>query len=235
MLLDRLSGPVRGVRIVRNDPQPSDPSEIGAQIIPHRRLFADEVATILNDLGDVTGTIVTSALNAHEQQTFRDMGFTDREHLYLFDHSLGNRPTRTGGEHRLRNGRRTDLNHVLTIDKLSFEKFWMLDRESLHAARKATPVHRYRVATLGREVVGYAITGRAGRSSFLQRLGVHPSARGRGIGTDLVRDGMEWAFREGATSMLVNTQTKNERARRLYEQLGFTLSDDRLVVLEWTP
>lgn len=233
MLLDRLAGPVRGVRIVRHPFDSTAESNIGAQIVPHRQLTQTEVSRLLQQLEDVDGAIVTSALSTREQTPFREIGFSDREDLYLLQHNMTGLPNRVATAHRLRGGRRSDLSTVLEIDRASFEKFWALDRDALHAARRATPVHRYRVAVLDRRVVGYAITGRAGRSSFLQRLGVDPRMRSRGIGTDLVRDSLEWARGEGATSMLVNTQTKNQRARRLYEELGFALSEERLMVLQW--
>ena len=107
-----------------------------------------------------------------------------------------------------------------------------MDRDGLTAARRATPIHRYIVATVNDVVVGYAITGRSNRSSFLQRLGVDPESRRRGIGTLLVTDALLWAHENGAESMLVNTQDANASAVRLYEQLGFTLTGESLMVME---
>lgn len=234
MLLERLQRPVRGVRIVRKKPIPNSPDAIGAQIVPYRPLSTGDIERILAQLSDVQGRIVTSALSPMEQPSFRDAGFTTRESLYLLTHQLQDRPKETKGRHDLRAGRRTDTARVLDIDERSFDSFWALDREALSAARKATPVHRYRVATIDRKVVGYAVSGRSGRSTFLQRLGVDPEARGQGIGTDLIRDALDWAVSEGGTSMLVNTQTVNANAKRLYQSLGFVLSNDTLDVLEWT-
>ncbi len=234
MLLERLQRPIRGVRIVRKPTDPHRPQAIGAQIVPYRPLTNADVERVLEQLADVDAPVVTSALSPIEQPPFREAGFTDRESLYLFTHSLQDRPAKSDGPHSLRAGRRTDMAAVLDIDHRSFDNFWALDRDALTAARKATPVHRYRVATIDRNVVGYAVSGRSGRHTFLQRLGVDPDVRGQGIGTDLVRDALDWAVREDGTSMLVNTQTINTTAKRLYESLGFVLSDDQLVVLEWS-
>jgi hypothetical protein len=49
-----------------------------------------------------------------------------------------------------------------------------------------------------------------------------------------VADGLWWAARRGATSVLVNTQERNSGARALYEHLGFVLEPDGLAVLERT-
>lgn len=233
MLLERLQRPVRGVRIVRKDPSVSHPGQISAQIIPQRRLTNHEITATLAQLKDVPGRVVTSALSESEQAQFLDAGFEQYEALYLLRHDLRDRPRRSPGRHRMRTGRRGDLSTVLDIDQRSFDEFWAMDRDAFHAAKKATPVHRYQVATINRRVVGYAINGRAGSSSFLQRLGVDLAVRGEGIGSDLVLDAFDWAAANGATSMLVNTQVSNTNARRLYERLGFTLADERLHVLEW--
>lgn len=238
MLLDRLQRPIRGVRIVHKSPSPNDPDPIGVQVIPYRRLDDADVQRVLAQVSasDAAnhGCIVTSALATSEQAAFRAAGFVDREALHLLRHPLLDIPTQREPTHRTRPGRRTDLGTVLSIDRQSFDRFWALDRDAFNAAKKATPTHRYRVALIDGKVAGYAITGRAGQSSFLQRLGVAPEHRGSGIGTQLVVDAMTWAKSDGANSMLVNTQTSNEKALRLYESLGFHLSAEKLMVLQWT-
>ena len=83
----------------------------------------------------------------------------------------------------------------------------------------------------GREIVGYAITGRAGPRGYLQRLAVDPLLQRRGIGAALVRDGLRWLRRWGAREVLVNTQVDNRAALALYEALGFRLQADGLAVL----
>ena len=81
-------------------------------------------------------------------------------------------------------------------------------------------------------VIGYAVTGRAGSIAYLQRLAVLPERQRRGIGFALVLDGLVWARRRGATSMLVNTQETNQAAVDLYEHMGFRREAYGLAVLE---
>lgn len=218
---------MRGVRIVTKSGRP-----FGAQIIPLRRLDVKEVRRLQRHLTDVDGRIVTSALSSIEQDGFREAGFVELEALHLLRHDL-HTTAKAAGAATLRIARRSDLPTVLDIDQRSFDDFWSLDRAGVLAARRATPVHRYVVATLDESVVGYAIAGRSGRASFLQRLGVHPNARGKGVGSQLVIDSLGWARNAGAASMLVNTQVRNETACRLYLSLGFALDDNQLKVLEW--
>ena len=227
MLLERRLRPVRGVRIVSRDAAP-----FGVQIVPLRRLEPADVRRTLDRVLAFDGPIVTSALTSIEQEPFRAVGFVELEALHLLRHDLGSISIpRTGA--RLRGARRADIASVLDIDGQSFDQFWRLDRAGLSAARKATPVHRFRVATIDRRVVGYAVTGLAGSTSYLQRLGVHPSHRRSGIGTQLVSDSIEWAAGRRSAAMLVNTQDSNATALRLYQHLGFTLDREKLRVLTW--
>ncbi len=72
----------------------------------------------------------------------------------------------------------------------------------------------------------------AGRLGYLQRLAVLPEHHGRGIGTTLIGDSLEWCVRKGCQSVLVNTQEANSRALALYEHLGFRSEPTGLAVLE---
>ena len=234
MLLDRLQRPVRGVRIVRKGSIDSDDTGC-VQIVPMRPLTREDVDRLMSRLPNSDDRIVTSALSVQERQVFLDAGFSERESLHLLRHDLAELPiTPTVDGFDLRAGRRGDLTQVLSIDQKSFDDFWALDREGLNAARKATPIHRYTVATIANRVVGYAVTGRSETATFLQRLGIDPAHRRKGIGSMLVVDALRWARQHGGTTMLVNTQTRNEQALHLYTHLGFKLADEQLKVLEWS-
>jgi len=239
MLLDRLQPPIRGVRLVHRDEPTDGPAPFRVQIVPLRPLDVAAVLRLKAQLADTSGPIVTTALGSVEQVPFLEAGFVPRERLHLLRQSLSRTNTHpTTGDHnqpeaKLRTGRRSDLSAVLQIDKESFDTFWAFDRNGLASARKATPTHSYMVAVIGDVVVGYSVTGRSGSASFLQRLGVSPQYRRRGIGGQLIRDSLRWARGRGAYTMLVNTQEINESALRLYQQHGFVLEKDKLCVLEW--
>ena len=85
-----------------------------------------------------------------------------------------------------------------------------------------------------RTVVGYAVTGRAGPISYLQRLAVHPDDQRHGMAHHARPRRAALGPRRGASSMLVNTQERNRPALALYEHLGFVLEPDGLDVLERT-
>jgi ribosomal protein S18 acetylase RimI-like enzyme len=180
--------------------------------------------------------VVTGALSPAEQAGFRAAGFQPSEHLHLLSHDLRlvpPPPTTPAAPAPivLRRAIRSDRDDVLAIDGLAFDRFWRLDEAGLDEALAATPHSRFRVATADGVVVGYAITGRAGRRGYLQRLAVDPTLQRRGIGGALVLDALRWLRRWRAERAMVNTQLDNERALALYERVGFRREPSGLAVL----
>lgn len=235
MLLDRLQRSVRGVRFVRRGSDDPENSPFRIQIVPLRPLDVGAVERIKKQLSSEPGPIVTTALVEREQRPFLDAGFQPRERLHLLSQTLPADRTpsaaRTGVA--IRAGRRGDVDATLEIDRRSFDSFWVFDRDGLASARRATPIHRYAVAHIDNRVVGYCVTGKAGTTGFLQRLGVDPDYRRQGIAGQLIDDSRAWAVRQSAQRILVNTQEINEGALALYLDQGFTLEADKLAVLEW--
>ena len=174
------------------------------------------------------GEVLTGALSPAEQRGFLDAGFTVRESLHLLAHDLADLPTTPVAP--LRRARPGDRDAVLAVDGAAFPPFWRLDREGLTDALEATPSSRFRVVGVG-VVEGYAIVGRASRRGYVQRLAVAPELQGGGLGRALLVDGLRWLRRWGVARAVVNTQVDNERARRLYESLGFRMAPSGLAVL----
>lgn len=170
----------------------------------------------------------TAAMAPAQAEPFMACGFELVEELHLLRRGLDGEPA--ADRNRLRKGRRTDHDAVLSFDNQAFDEFWRFDRSSLLDAMRATPRHRF-VVTRTTPVVGYHVTGLAGSNAYLQRVAVDPAAQGAGWGTCLVQDALRWAWRNGATIAHVNTQVTNERAVALYEKCGFRLAAHRLQVL----
>jgi ribosomal protein S18 acetylase RimI-like enzyme len=213
--------------------------------VPGVPVAPDEVRATLGKLRDRgVHKVFTHALSPAEQRTFLDAGFEPHEHLHLLRHDLSVQPRshRPVG-HRLRRGTRLDYPAVLDLDRLAFDEFWQFDLRNLVDSRRATPVSRFRVAVRSSPVpaasttsraLGYAVTGRAQRTCYLQRLAVHPDHQHRGLGTALIADALHWARTRGASNVLVNTQERNEAAYELYRRLGFTPEPGGLEVLRWS-
>jgi len=125
-----------------------------------------------------------------------------------------------------------DLGEVAALDQRAFPVPWGNDPTSLQAIRAATPSQRSRVIRREGAIVGFAISGRAGRAGYLQRLAVDPAARRRGLGRTLVDDACAWMTRRGAVRAVVNTATTNDPAITLYTSFGFQRRSETLMVLE---
>ena len=184
---------------------------------------------------------VTPALSQRDAQPFLRAGFTTHEHLHLLAFDL-----RTGGPfgiatvaktlpagYQIRAGHRWHEHDVIAVDGAAFESFWRFDPAALREARRATPRHHYRVITNRAGVAAYSVTGLAGQRGYLQRLAVHPSHQGNGLGRALIHDSFAWLTRRDATKVMVNTQERNQRALDVYRSVGFQPEPSGLVVLEW--
>ena len=219
---------------LRVGPWRGDPDTAYLNPVPGAPLpSAEFVRRCLRTLtGQGYGRVVTGALSPSEQSSFRAAGFVVTEHLHLLSHDLRSIPDAEPPDGLLRRSSRRDRDEVLALDQLAFDPFWRLDDTGLDEAIAATPHTRFRVAGGDTEgVIGYAITGRAGRRGYLQRLAVHPDAQRQGLGTILVADALRWLRRWRAERAMVNTQLANERALALYERVGFRREPSGLSVL----
>jgi ribosomal-protein-alanine N-acetyltransferase len=178
--------------------------------------------------------VVTSALSPAEQRAFTAGGFKVREHLLLLAHDMRNIPEMppTPSGITVERARRVDRPEILAVDESAFSPFWRLDGTGLQEALDATPTSRLRLARDNRgNVIAYAVFGRAGRQGYVQRLAVHPDVQRIGLGRLLTIEGLRWMKRRAVTNALVNTQTDNNRALALYEDLGFRQQPAGLDVL----
>ena len=184
--------------------------------------------------------VVTSAVAPADALPFVDAGFDVRERLHLLEHDLDDLPPK-GAEPRSRRAWRGDRDGVLALDDLAFDSFWKLGESGLREALHTTPSVRFRVGDR-RDAgesdngapgpIAYAITGRAGRQGYLQRVAVHPDGRRGGWGRALVLDALRWLRRHDARRALVNTQWTNDAALALYESCGFRQLPVGLCVLD---
>ena len=173
--------------------------------------------------------VITSALSPAEQAGFLGAGFEIHERLHLLEHDLRHLPR--ADTSAVRRATTEDRPAVLAVDARAFPSFWRIDDASLDEALAATPNSRFRVACRSGAVVGYAVTGRAGRRGFLQRLAVDPLHQRHGLGRALAVDALRWLRRWRVEQAVVNTQMGNDAALTLYESLGFCRGAAGLSVL----
>jgi [ribosomal protein S18]-alanine N-acetyltransferase len=83
------------------------------------------------------------------------------------------------------------------------------------------------VAVADAELLGYAVTMRAGDVVDLQRIGVRGSRRREGVASALLGAALERAAVDGARRMLLEVSTGNQPAIEFYAVEGFVEIDRR--------
>jgi ribosomal-protein-alanine acetyltransferase len=83
------------------------------------------------------------------------------------------------------------------------------------------------VAVEDDEVVGYAVTMRAGDLADLQRIAVHPDRQRQGIAGALLDEVLARARQEGATRVLLEVSAVNTAALAFYADADFVEIDRR--------
>jgi ribosomal-protein-alanine N-acetyltransferase len=88
------------------------------------------------------------------------------------------------------------------------------------------------VAELEGQIVGYLRSSRQGDTGHLNRIAVHPGYQGRGIGTRLLAEAIEFFRTEKVKTVTLNTQKDNTVSQRLYRRFGFRPMDEEALVLK---
>lgn len=124
-----------------------------------------------------------------------------------------------------------DLVGVHQVDSAAFAPLWQNSLDALTLAYKQA-----RLSTLIEEdgkVIAYQISTQSSQGLHLARLATHPSAQGRGLALDLVKDLQSKLLqRRGEGLLSVNTQDNNTPSLSLYTKLGFNLTGEKFPVFQ---
>lgn len=82
------------------------------------------------------------------------------------------------------------------------------------------------VAVEKNTVVGVLLAGHDGRRGYIYHTAVNPDFRHRGIGRQLVDQGLAALEKEGIHKVALVVFDKNETGNRFWEKCGFTARDD---------
>ena len=89
-------------------------------------------------------------------------------------------------------------------------------------AEKIDDHHRLFLAVEGRQLLGYHFCKIEPESGYVDFIGTASSARGRGIGADLLAAGVDWMLSAPTTQKInLTVNADNVPARRLYKKFGF--------------
>jgi len=182
----------------------------------------------------------TSALPPSLSLPLGDAGFRVVQELVVLSVARHEAPRfdipRDASPRALRLGRRPRLSQkmmdVLRVDELSFSPPWNMEWDDMRDAIHATHHSRLLISHNKNSVEGFALVGTSHNTGFIQRLAVHPSARRTGVASRLVAKSLEWSYKRGCSTTVVNTEVTNSSALGLYEAMGFQQMPDGLSVLE---
>lgn len=179
----------------------------------------------------------TGALFPDSVPAFAAAGFATVHTLTLLTQSFAGRPHRRrprplDRRFDVRRLRPASLDEAAAVDRAAFDGTWSNDATTLADIVHATPHHRSRCIVRDGEMVAFAISGRADRAGYVQRLAVRPDARRGGLARWLVDDALAWMQRRGADDAMVNTAADNEAAIALYLGAGFEPARAPLAILE---
>ncbi|HEY7583727.1 MAG TPA: GNAT family N-acetyltransferase [Acidimicrobiia bacterium] len=200
--------------------------DIAAATLRLERGGAKFLAEASARVGEWSKPVLSPAILRHRSELWRQAGYEVAEPLALFEHDL-----RHLARPQMPVERSATLEDLNRLDREAFPVRWRMGRAGLRESLDATPRHVIYTVCDQNGVAGFSIAGVGLGIGYLQRLAVSPRAEGRGVGGSLVAAALLWARRQGAGSLLVNTQHDNARAKALYLRSGFQPVRDGLVIM----
>jgi ribosomal-protein-alanine N-acetyltransferase len=120
----------------------------------------------------------------------------------------------------------TDLEGVLQVEAESFTSPWTREMYSWEL-RNRSVCHIFLVRTRECPVAGFCAFWLVFDEVHINNVAMRPAFRAQGIGTALLNHALAEARRLGARRATLEVRASNERARRLYERLGFYVAGVR--------
>ena len=179
-------------------------------------LLVAACAVFLPGLLETLGPATTVNLKSDFTKPFEPYGFAPIEqiHYYTLDRLAPGRE-----DPRIRGAMIDDLPSLLTIDSAAFPLPYRRGRDEMRMhVQDASFV---RVLEIAGVIAAFSILQPLGPRYHLGAVGVSPRHQGEGLGRLLLEDAIQVAFARGASGIGLTTQTRNVRARRLYEKRGF--------------
>lgn len=109
-----------------------------------------------------------------------------------------------------------DLERILEIERLSFEKQWDHDKFK-------TALNDVFLVFEEKEILGFlsACCCAVARSAIIMKIAVHPDHRGKGIATRLIEEALEKLRKMGIEEVELHVEIIKRGAIQLYEKFGF--------------
>jgi len=138
-------------------------------------------------------------------------------------------PEHDSGDHEICLMKKEHLQTVAEIDRISFEKIWHHSIDAIKSAYKQTSYST--VLVKNNNLIGFQMSTSFRSRAHIARLAVLPSYRGRGYGTALVTNMLNYFNKPRIHEITVNTQEDNQESLRLYRRLGFEETNEGFPIL----
>lgn len=175
--------------------------------------------------------VYSPALYGGSTRVWRRSGFADHAALDIMERGMNRPPSPPSEEVRLVTD--PEWEEVLEVDRLAFEGFWGMSDVGLREAFDTSRASALLLVPRSGQLAGYAMVGVQWGTAYLHRIAVRPDASGNGLGASLISAAIEFGYRSGGRSMVLNVRPENSRAKRLYERAGFTNTGTTLQVLRY--
>lgn len=112
-----------------------------------------------------------------------------------------------------------DIDEVVEVENAVFSSPWT--KQAFYHELLHNRFAVYFVAESARRVVGYVGLWVVYEDANITNIALLPDYRGFGYGEQLMKTAMQYAKGNGAKKMSLEVRVSNERAKRLYQKLGF--------------
>lgn len=184
-----------------------------------RRELVESALTALADRG-ARLVIVDFGFDLSDRSVMSDAGFQVIDRIVEYvrpDCDLAGVASPVAQIRQYRSG---DREAVLDLERHSFPWLWWNSVDEWDAYLATNGVEVWLAEEAG-VIAGYTSFTVHGRAGHLDRLAVHESLQGRGIGAALLVEALQRMGRSGVHQVALTTQQDNDRSQRLYERYGF--------------
>ncbi len=120
---------------------------------------------------------------------------------------------------------RNNLREILYVKNL--KKKWRFERGKIHFIDLVAEENKKILGYLS----GYFIKYRVDRTGEILDLIVSKNARGKGVGTELIKEFLNISKKQGINEITLTTPKENKKAIKFYEKLGFKKGNE--VLMHW--
>lgn len=151
-------------------------------------------------------------INDRLKEFYIKNGFFEKENLIKYQME----PYKISSNIELHKAKIGDLEELVTIDKLAFGEFWEQGENNLKHSLNHNKIN-FLVYKINKQIIAYAIHD----DKYINRLAVLPEFQGKGIGKKILQKIISNFWENEIKVIGLNTQITNEKARLLYENIGF--------------